>query len=112
MQVHGAFHSLVDPTPTLTKPYLVAASDGMATTLGLSPQQLRRQEFAEVFSGNGALPAIEGCVSGSTWGKSASVQAAKRLTAGLAAARRGHTVMAAISLACGQDSWGTAGPSA
>ena len=64
VQVLGSLYSLVNPTPTLSKPQLVAWSEDMAATLGISAEQVERQEFSEVFSGNGAVPAIDGCVLG------------------------------------------------
>lgn len=57
-QVKGAFFSYVDPTPTGTEPYLVAASREMAEELGLDSEELDRPEFAQYLSGNAVLPQI------------------------------------------------------
>ena len=56
-QVTGALYSYVDPTPTGTRPYLVAGAPAVAQLVGLDPRELRRPEFAASFSGNAALPA-------------------------------------------------------
>lgn len=58
LQVKGAFFSYVDPTPTGTEPYLVAASREMAEELGLDSEELDRPEFAQYLSGNAVLPQI------------------------------------------------------
>ena len=56
-QVTGALYSYVDPTPTGTRPYLVAGAPAVAQLLGLDPRELTRPEFAASFSGNAPLPA-------------------------------------------------------
>ena len=60
-QVTGSLYSLVNPTPTLSKPQTVVVSHDMAAILGLDPDEGERTEFSDVFSGNGALPSIDGC---------------------------------------------------
>lgn len=50
-----AFYTELRPTP-LPSPYLVCASDMAAALVGLSPAELARKEFAEIFSGNAVLP--------------------------------------------------------
>ena len=37
VQVHGALYSYVDPTPSGTQPYLVAAAPAVAQLVGLKP---------------------------------------------------------------------------
>lgn len=56
-QVTGAVYSYVDPTPTGTRPYLVAGAPAVAQLVGLDPRELHRPEFAASFSGNALLPA-------------------------------------------------------
>ncbi|RCS30956.1 YdiU family protein [Rhodanobacter denitrificans] len=53
-QVEGALYSRVDPTP-VAAPRLLAHSDEMAATLGLSAADVATPEFAQVFGGNALL---------------------------------------------------------
>jgi uncharacterized protein YdiU (UPF0061 family) len=55
-QVHGAFYSLVAPTPTGTQPGLVAFSPEVAAAIGLDAAEVQRPEFAAVMSGNAPIP--------------------------------------------------------
>lgn len=56
-QVPGAAYSRVDPTP-VAAPRTLAVAGSLAGTLGLSPERLGDQGFAEVFSGNRLLPGM------------------------------------------------------
>lgn len=57
-QVTGALYSYVDPTPTGTRPYLVAGAPAVAQLISLDPRELHRPEYAASFSGNAPLPAV------------------------------------------------------
>ncbi|MDO9218498.1 MAG: protein adenylyltransferase SelO family protein, partial [Lacisediminimonas sp.] len=50
-----AFYTRLSPTP-LPAPYLVAVSAAAARLIGLDPEQARRDEFVETFTGNRVLP--------------------------------------------------------
>ena len=53
-----AFYVPLAPTP-LTDPYLISVNPDAVALLGLDPEQTRRQEFLEYFSGKRALPGSE-----------------------------------------------------
>lgn len=56
VQVKGALWSPVNPTANDTKSYLVAYSQEMAEELGLNPDDIQHEEFANVFAGNAPIP--------------------------------------------------------
>lgn len=58
-EVHGAFYSWVEPTPSAGEPHTVIASPQVARLIGLDPMELDRPEFAKIFSGNEPLPGVE-----------------------------------------------------
>eukprot|EP00803_Ostreobium_quekettii_P004631 evm.model.scf_672.7 EVM.evm.TU.scf_672.7 scf_672:31562-38836(-) len=55
-QVRSALYSFVEPTPTRTKPYVVAYSEDVCRLLGLDPQECTKPAFAAVMSGQAPLP--------------------------------------------------------
>ncbi len=57
-QVHGACYSRVHPRQA-TQPELVAYSEDMAQTLGLSSSFCESEHFTQVFAGNALLPGME-----------------------------------------------------
>lgn len=57
-QVHGALFSRVQPTP-VALPTVVAYSREVATLLGLSPDDMQSEDFAQVFGGNRILEGME-----------------------------------------------------
>ena len=52
------FYTRLAPTP-LPDPYLVAFNPAVAELIGLAPEEARRAEFAEIFSGNRLLPGFD-----------------------------------------------------
>ena len=57
-QVYGALYSRVTPTP-VAAPRLIAHSREVAARLGFSDDDIRSEEFARVFGGNGLLQGME-----------------------------------------------------
>src|SRR5919205_916716 len=57
-QVHGALYSPVDPTP-VAQPKVIAYSQEVAQLLGLSADDIRSDEFAQVFGGNAVLSTMQ-----------------------------------------------------
>ena len=57
-EVRGALHSFVTPLP-VRAPHLIAHSSEMAAILGFSEDQVKSQEFAEVFAGNALLDGMQ-----------------------------------------------------
>ncbi len=57
-QVHGAAYSWTHPTP-VAAPRLIAHSPEVVEMLGLSPDVVETQQFAEVFGGNELLPGMQ-----------------------------------------------------
>jgi uncharacterized protein YdiU (UPF0061 family) len=57
-QVPGALYSLVEPTP-VAAPQVIAWSQEMADTLGLSEADIRSPEFAQAFGGNALLEGMQ-----------------------------------------------------
>ena len=55
-QVKGALWSPVSPTANDSQSYLVAYSQEMAEELGLNPEDISNQQFADVFAGNAPVP--------------------------------------------------------
>lgn len=51
-----AFYSFVEPTPTMTSPYLIAFSKEVCRLLDLDPEEVQRPEFHLVMSGQTSLP--------------------------------------------------------
>lgn len=51
----GAFYSRMPPSP-LPSPYLVCASEQVASLIGLDPAELESEAFLQVFSGSSLLP--------------------------------------------------------
>lgn len=51
-QVESALYTPVKPTPTGTEPITIAASDSVASLIGLNPEEFKLKEFAMIFSGN------------------------------------------------------------
>ena len=56
-QVEGAAWSAVEPAP-VTAPRVIAVSDEMMETLGLTPADAASAQFARVFAGNAVLPGM------------------------------------------------------
>jgi uncharacterized protein YdiU (UPF0061 family) len=69
-QVFGACWSRVLPTP-VAGPRLLAHSPEVAALLGISPEEIARPEFAEIFGGNRLAPGMEpyaACYGGHQFG--------------------------------------------
>lgn len=58
-EVHGAFFSWVEPTPSGGDPETLIASDEVASLIGLDPAETQRPEFARIFAGNEPLPGAQ-----------------------------------------------------
>ena len=58
-EVHGAFFSWVEPTPSGGDPETLIASDEVARLIGLDPAETQRPEFARIFAGNEPLPGAQ-----------------------------------------------------
>ncbi|NTV11580.1 MAG: hypothetical protein HGA47_12540, partial [Zoogloea sp.] len=54
----AAFYTRLQPS-ALPEPYLVGASEEVASLLGLHPGELARPDFADIFAGNRLLPGSE-----------------------------------------------------
>ena len=57
-QVFGALSSIVEPTP-VAAPQLIAWSCEVAALLGVTEDDIRSPEFAQVFAGNSLLPGMQ-----------------------------------------------------
>eukprot|EP00210_Caulerpa_lentillifera_P001824 g1754.t1 len=55
-QVFGAFYSFVEPSPTMTSPYLIAYSKEVCQLLDLDPEEVQRPEFRLIMSGQSSMP--------------------------------------------------------